>query len=99
MRDQRAELRDDRSMAGTMTTTAVLPSAPNGPPPYSREAVDVIASLGSDEEQGLSSAEASNRLAQYGPNEIAKEKPPSIWQVALAQLRDPMNIMLIAVTA
>ena len=30
-------------------------------------------------------------------NEIVSEKPPSVWAVALRQLRDPMNIMLVAV--
>ena len=48
---------------------------------------------------GLTSAEASSRLARYGPNQITGEKPPSILVVALTQLRDPMNIMLVAVTA
>jgi Ca2+-transporting ATPase len=68
-------------------------------PPYAREGADVLAALGSDPESGLSASEAAARLSKYGPNEIAKEQPPSVWQVALAQLRDPMNIMLIAVTA
>ena len=48
---------------------------------------------------GLTGAEAAARLARYGPNQITGEKPPSILVVALTQLRDPMNIMLIAVTA
>ena len=54
--------------------------------------------MGSDAEAGLTAAEASARLAQHGPNEIAAEQPPSIWRVALDQLREPMNIMLVAVT-
>jgi Ca2+-transporting ATPase len=36
-------------------------------------------------------------LTQHGPNQITSEKPPSMWAVALQQLRDPMNIMLVAV--
>ncbi len=59
----------------------------------------VVSALGSDGERGLSQAEAAKRLARYGPNQIIGEKPPSIWAVALEQVRDPMNIMLIAVTA
>src|SRR5262245_24714637 len=66
-------------------------------PPYAREVSDVAGSLGTDATSGLSAAEAANRLSQYGPNEITSEKPPSVWAVALAQLRDPMNIMLVAV--
>ena len=66
--------------------------------PYSREAADVVASLQSDQEAGLTATAADTRLAEVGPNEIAREQPPSVWQVALGQLRDPMNIMLIGVT-
>ncbi len=57
-----------------------------------------MATLGSDPARGLTAAEAGSRLARYGPNRIAGEKPPSIRVVALSQLRDPMNVMLVAVT-
>ena len=62
-------------------------------------ATDVSADLGSDPRSGLTAAEAAERLGRYGPNQITGEKPPSILVVALSQLRDPMNIMLIIVTA
>jgi P-type Ca2+ transporter type 2C len=68
-----------------------------GPPPYAREAGQVLAGLGSDGTTGLTVAEAANRLSRDGPNQITSEKPPSTWAVALQQLRDPMNIMLVAV--
>ena len=64
---------------------------------YAREATDVVASAESDATNGLTAAEAAARLSRYGPNEIKGEKPPSVWQVALQQLRDPMNIMLVGV--
>ncbi len=67
--------------------------------PYARETAAVVAALGSDADSGLTVAEAAARLASYGPNQITAEKPPSVWAVALQQLRDPMNIMLVAVTA
>ena len=67
-------------------------------PPYAREALDVVASARSDADSGLTGAEATERLARLGPNQITGEPPPSVWEVAVAQLRDPMNIMLIAVT-
>jgi len=54
--------------------------------------------LGTDLSSGLTTAEARSRLTNIGPNAIAGERPPSLFAVALAQLRDPMNIMLIAVT-
>jgi P-type Ca2+ transporter type 2C len=66
-------------------------------PAYSLTADEVVAAARSDAVAGLSGTEAANRLTTYGPNEIAAEKPPSIWAVALTQLRDPMNLMLIAV--
>ncbi|HEY5979159.1 MAG TPA: cation-translocating P-type ATPase [Microlunatus sp.] len=67
-------------------------------PAYAATPEAVIDELGSDREHGLSRAEAVRRVAEYGRNEIAAEKPPSIVAVALAQLRDPMNLMLIVVT-
>ena len=67
--------------------------------PYGREASDVVAELKSDASSGLTATEAADLLKQNGPNEISKEKPPSMWAVAAQQLRDPMNIMLIAVVA
>lgn len=65
--------------------------------PYLRDAADVAAALGTDVEGGLSAAEAKQRLSTNGRNEIRGEKPPSAWLVALAQLRDPMNLMLLVV--
>src|SRR3954469_19993308 len=67
-------------------------------PPYARDALDVVASARSDADSGLTGAEAAERLGRVGPNQITGEPPPSVWEVAVAQLRDPMNIMLIAVT-
>ena len=77
-----------------MTTLAAPPPAP----PYARDAADVVTSLESDADEGLTSAEATARLSSHGPNEIESEPPPSIVQIALQQLRDPMNLMLVAVT-
>src|SRR6476646_4553966 len=71
----------------------------DGPPPYARDAAEVANDLGSDPSVGLTSVEASSRLSRYGPNQISAEKPPSVLVVALTQLRKPMNIMLVAVTA
>ena len=67
-------------------------------PAYASTTEDVLARLGSDSGRGLTEAEAGRRVATYGRNEIAAEKPPSTVAVALGQLRDPMNLMLIAVT-
>ncbi|HMN98195.1 MAG TPA: cation-transporting P-type ATPase [Miltoncostaeaceae bacterium] len=66
-------------------------------PPHALDGATVTAGLGTDPEAGLGSAEVATRLGQYGPNAIAAEKPPSVWEIALVQLREPMNIMLVAV--
>ncbi|HEY7042645.1 MAG TPA: cation-transporting P-type ATPase, partial [Nocardioidaceae bacterium] len=65
--------------------------------PYLRPAADVVADLQTDLASGLSAQEAAARLASHGPNQITTEKPPSPFAIALGQLRDPMNIMLVAV--
>ena len=46
---------------------------------------------------GLDAEEVERRLAQYGPNQLTTEPPPSMWSVALGQLSNPMNIMLVIV--
>ena len=66
---------------------------------YAQEATAVVSALGSNVQSGLTRAEAASRLSVYGPNQIASEPPPSVWEVALGQLREPMNLMLVAVTA
>jgi Ca2+-transporting ATPase len=66
--------------------------------PFARPADEVIEALGSSADEGLSSAEAAARLSIYGPNSIKGEKPPSVVAIALGQLRDPMNLMLVAVS-
>ena len=66
--------------------------------PFALAAADVAAGLGTDPTRGLSAGEAADRLAQLGPNAITSEKPPSLWLIALGQFRNPMNIMLVAVS-
>jgi P-type Ca2+ transporter type 2C len=66
-------------------------------PWFAQDADRVVAAMETDAERGLSRSEAASRLSRYGPNQIAAEKPPSLWAIALQQLRDPMNIMLVAV--
>ena len=72
-------------------------AAPGPTAPFAQAAADVVASAGTDADAGLTAAEATARLARFGSNEITGEPPPSLWAVALTQLRDPMNIMLVAV--
>ena len=58
---------------------------------------EVTSRMGTDPQRGLTSDQAGRRLAEHGPNELVTEPPPSRWVVAVVQLRDPMNLMLIAV--
>ncbi|MEJ1154707.1 cation-translocating P-type ATPase [Microbacterium marmarense] len=64
---------------------------------HSEDPATVITAVGGDGERGLTTAEASRRLSEHGPNAIAAEPAPSVWQVAFRQLVDPMNIMLVVV--
>jgi len=66
---------------------------------FAQDEAAVAAALETDADNGLTQAEATARLSGHGPNELTGEKPPSVWQIAGEQLREPMNIMLIAVTA
>jgi Ca2+-transporting ATPase len=64
---------------------------------YAVATESVIAEFGTDAERGLSAGEPAARLARFGPNELTSEPPPSVWKIALEQLRVPMNLMLVAV--
>ena len=60
---------------------------------YTQSAEQVLQSLGATPE-GLTSAEAQKRLAKYGPNKLKEAEKPSLMQRFLAQLKDPMLIIL-----
>jgi P-type Mg2+ transporter len=45
---------------------------------------------------GLSDAEAASRLKQLGPNEIAREKPKTLWARLWTNLKNPLVILLLA---
>src|SRR5215475_8860458 len=64
---------------------------------YALSAEAVAGQLGVDPGHGLDAGEVEERLAQYGPNELPTEPPPSMWAVARGQLVNPMNIMLLLV--
>jgi Ca2+-transporting ATPase len=49
---------------------------------YALSAQDAAERMGVDPDQGLSVDEAVRRLAEYGPNELPTEPPPSVWTVA-----------------
>jgi len=65
---------------------------------HARDVAEVATELKSDIAEGLTGAQARQRLDEFGPNSLPKEPPPSAWSVALAILKDPMNLLL-AITA
>ncbi len=81
----------------TTLSDASTASPPGAAAWFALDVDAVVAAVGSDLQRGLTSGDAASRLSRYGPNEIAAEKPPSMIEVALGQLRDPMNLMLVAV--
>ncbi|BAH51867.1 cation-translocating P-type ATPase [Rhodococcus opacus] len=64
---------------------------------YAQDADAVVAATSSDRQSGLTAGEADERRRRHGPNEIVSEPGPSTWAIALAQLKDLMNLMLVAV--
>ena len=66
---------------------------------YALSAEEAARAMNVDPDQGLGAGEVQHRLAEYGPNELPTEPPPSMWVVARGQLANPMNIMLLIVCA
>ena len=64
---------------------------------YSLSVDDTVSRLGVQAASGLGADEVTSRLATYGRNEVATEPPPTTWQIAKAQIANPMNIMLLIV--
>src|SRR5688572_4944481 len=66
---------------------------------YRLRASELVAELGTNEQHGLSDEEARARIARYGSNELAAEKPVTAWRRFLAQFRDVLVILLLVATA
>jgi Ca2+-transporting ATPase len=66
-------------------------------PWHSKTIEDTLAELGVSE-SGLSPAEAQKRLAEYGSNELQKEKRSSPIKMFLEQFKDILLIILLIAT-
>lgn len=66
---------------------------------YSDTPRQVLDTLDTDPDQGLTQGEGTRRLAGYGENKLEKAKPPGLFRQVLAQLRDPMILVLLAAAA
>jgi magnesium-transporting ATPase (P-type) len=66
---------------------------------YLQSASDVLTSLSSSPDNGLSASEAQKRLEQNGKNKLAEGKKESLLHRFLKQLAEPMTIILIVAAA
>ena len=77
------------------------PPAAVAPPwslsPHALAATSLVQELGSDAHQGLSSAEADQRLRQWGPNSLPEQRGEPAWLRFLHQFHDPLLYTLLAV--
>ena len=62
---------------------------------YNRSPQEVLEELHTSP-LGLTAAEAAARLAAHGPNKLKEAEKPSLLRRFLAQLKDPMLLMLMA---
>src|SRR4051794_220396 len=79
-----------------MATTAPPPTTTSEAPAWhvlSREGA--VQELHVEPAQGLTSAEAAERLVRYGPNRFAETKSEPRWHAFLRQYQDPMQIVLL----
>ena len=65
---------------------------------YTLSTREVLQNLGVDE-NGLTSQQAQERLAKYGPNKLKEGEKPTLLQRFLTQLKDPMLIILMIAAA
>ncbi len=72
-----------------------MPPSPSPQEWYRLGAADAAQQLGSEPARGLSAAEASQRLAQYGPNKLAEKAKEPGWKAFLRQYQDLMQIILL----
>lgn len=66
---------------------------------YRQRVDDLITTLQSDTQLGLTDADARSRLERYGRNELTAEKPVPAWRRFLAQFQDVLVILLLVATA
>jgi Ca2+-transporting ATPase len=67
--------------------------------PYRKTIEDVIGTLGTDAQRGLTEPEAARRLEQHGRNELTGKPPVPAWRRFLAQFQDVLVLLLLAATA
>jgi Ca2+-transporting ATPase len=66
---------------------------------YRQRIEELVSTLGTDLQRGLTADEAQSRLQQYGPNELAAAKPVPAWRRFLEQFQDVLVVLLLIATA
>lgn len=66
---------------------------------YRQSVDDVVASLGTDAQRGLTDEEARARIERYGHNELTADTRVPAWRRFLAQFQDVLVILLLVATA
>jgi Ca2+-transporting ATPase len=79
-----------------MATTAPPPTTIEGPTWHVLSRESTVEELHVAPDRGLTSDEAAERLARYGPNRFAEAKAEPRWHAFLRQYQDPMQIVLVA---
>ena len=69
------------------------------PEPWLHTIDDVVGKARSDSTAGLTSDEAARRLGANGPNELLAEPPVPTWRRVLAQMKDPLVVLLLVAVA
>jgi Ca2+-transporting ATPase len=69
---------------------------PTAPAWHALEVSHVAAMLGTDAEDGLTSAEARSRLARVGPNRVGQAREISLWRLAVSQFESLVVLLLLA---
>src|SRR3954468_9528792 len=78
-----------------MATTAPPPTTTGLPTWHMLSREGAMDELRVEPAQGLTSAEAAERLTRYGPNKFAEAATEPRWHAFLRQYQDPMQIVLL----
>ena len=78
----------------TVDETAPVPRTPSAPWSLSND--DLVRALEVSSTQGLSAADAADRLAAHGRNELAETPPPRPIVLFIDQFRNPLVLILVA---
>jgi Ca2+-transporting ATPase len=62
--------------------------------PWTIDAADVVAALGTDAGRGLAGADAAERLVRFGPNELVEHGRKPAWRLFVEQFTNTMIVVL-----